>query len=97
MENSSSNTNHILVNEFVWVPTYFGTWLIIYGFNINSTLQFILAISSLFILRYILEVIFRIVFGVARLSKQVGVIAFLCQIIMWALVFGMLASHSGDA
>ena len=79
-------TQHRYVSEAIWLPTYLGVSAVVLG-TINSS-----AIAAVFLLvapigsRFVLEFIYRVVFGDARLQWRIGIAAFVTQLVIWGLL-----------
>jgi hypothetical protein len=73
-------SQHKYVHEFVWAPTYLAVVIIVLGVVRDSTVATIVLFVSLIMCRMFLEVIYRILFGDARLTVRVAVLALGCQL-----------------
>lgn len=74
------------VSEIVWLPTYIVIAIVgLVAFR-NPAVSTITIFFSIILVRILLELVYRVIFGPKRLNIRNGIIAFICQI----LVFGGL-------
>ena len=82
------------VSETVWLPTYAAVVvLVLAGFSgswVAIPVMFIALVAS----RMVLELLYRLVLGPARLALSTGLVAFAAQLVVWFLVWGWLAQRS---
>ncbi len=71
------------VSELVWLPTYIMVAIFVFSRIDNAALA-ILAIFAVPIgIRVVLEIFYRALFGVNRLTLKIGILAFLSQVFVW--------------
>ncbi len=85
--------HHRYVAELVWLPTYISLVILILGTVANSTFASVLILVSLSGSRMILEFIYRVAFGDARLQLRTQVAAFGFQAAVWSLVWFLYAQR----
>lgn len=87
MDTVDKQNNHKYVHELVWLPTYIAICLLVIGSTFGHWIGFILMPLILIVCRMILELLYRLVFGIDRLGPLVGVIAFASQTCVWTMLF----------
>ena len=78
------------VSEFVWLPTYAMVVAVVLGTVQDSTAATVVIFIALIGCRALLELLYRFVFGKARLNLSTGLAAFGCQTLVWGIVFWLL-------
>ena len=92
---TSAATDRRYVSEAVWLPTYIGVAMVVLGTVSSSWVATLLVVAALIGCRLLLELLYRMVFGTARLEFRTGLIAFGSQIVVWALIWAWHAQRSG--
>ena len=75
--------NTKLVNDFVWTPSYIGVATLCLGLYQGELVTLLIIILALMATRFVLEFIYRLIFGARRLQLSTGIITFVCQIVTW--------------
>jgi len=83
------------VSEAVWLPTYIGVAALVLSTVQSSAAATLLVVVGLIGCRLVLELLYRVAFGVTRLDWRTGLVAFGSQVIVWALLWGWHAQRSG--
>ena len=82
--------------EAVWFPTYVGVGLFMLGTVSDSVSAALLAFASMVASRAILEILYRLMFGAARLEARTAWTAFGMQIVVWLLIWGWHAQRVAE-
>jgi hypothetical protein len=85
--------NQRYVAEIVWLPTYIGVAVLVLGGIDNSNLATATMLIAVIGSRMVLELIYRLVFGPARLRIRTGIVAFVCQALAWGLIWWWYIEH----
>jgi len=85
MNNSRPERQYIA--EVVWLPTYIAVGALVLGRINDSTVATAAMLVALVACRVVLELVYRVVFGNARLQLRTGVIALGCQMVVWGLAW----------
>lgn len=86
-------TQYKYVSEVVWLPTYLVLGAVTSAFFGSTAIGLVAVIIMLILCRMILELLYRIAFGDARLKWQVGAIAFTLQIVVWGALWAWFAEN----
>ena len=81
-----SNTSHKYVSEVVWLPTYVAIIILVLGNVKSSGIATLTLLVALIGSRMILEFIYRIIFNEKRLLLKTGIMAFICQLLVWVTI-----------
>jgi hypothetical protein len=90
---TTAATQRKYVSEVVWLPTYIGVGALVLGSVNNSYSIDAAIILSLIASRMLLELVYRIAFGDARLHWRVGAVAFASQLILWGALWAWYAQR----
>jgi len=93
----STALHHRYVAEAVWLPTYVGLTMLILGGIANTTLASAVLLASLLASRMLLELVYRVTFGDARLQLRIQLAAFAFQVIVWGLLWAWHAHWTSAA
>jgi len=85
---------HRYMAEAVWLPTYIGLVMLVLGKVENGTLASALVIVALVGSRMLLELVYRLTFGDARLQLRTQLAAFAFQVVAWGLVWAWYAERT---
>ena len=85
---SNFTTPYKYVHEAIWLPTYAVVALVVLGTVKNSNIATLVIIVSLMACHMLLELVYRLVFGDARLTVRIGLLAFTSQLVVWGGVLG---------
>ena len=85
---------HRYMAEAVWLPTYIGLVMLVLGKVENGTLASALVIVALVGSRMLLELVYRLTFGDARLQLRTQLAAFAFQAVAWGLVWAWHAQRT---
>jgi hypothetical protein len=86
-------TQYRYVAEAVWLPTYLSVAALLVALINNNTAAAVAVVVALTGCRLLLELVYRIVLGDARLQWRVGVIAIVSQILVWGFVWTWYAQR----
>ena len=89
----TSATQNRLVSEIVWIPTYIVVAALGSGFFGSGAFGIVATIATLIACRFVLEFLYRLVFGDSRLHWQVGAIAFASQMLLWGAIWAWIAKR----
>ena len=87
---------HRYIAEAVWLPTYIGLCILVVGTVANAAVATALVLVSLIASRLVLELVYRMVFGDARLQLRTQLAAFGFQAFVWSLVWFWYAQRTTD-
>jgi len=88
MARTSIDHRYRYISEAVWLPTYAGVTALVLGTISNGNIATVVGIVSLLGCRVFLELLYRIVFGEARLQPRMQLATFGVQLVVWVLVWG---------
>jgi hypothetical protein len=86
-------TQYRYVSEVVWLPTYLSIGALVLLLIDNSTAATVVMLVTLIGCRLVLELVYRIVLGDARLQWREGTVAFASQLVVWGLVWAWYAQR----
>jgi hypothetical protein len=86
-------TQYRYIAEAVWLPTYLSIGALIVALINNSAAAAVVVVVALIGCRMLLELVYRVVLGDARLQWHVGAIAFVSQIFVWGLLWTWYAQR----
>jgi hypothetical protein len=89
-------TQYRYVSETVWLPTYLSVAAMIWGSVENSNLAAVAVAAALIACRLVLELVYRIVLGDARLQWRVGVVALASQLVVWGFFWFWYAQRGSS-
>ena len=79
MEDQSDN--HKYMSEAIWLPTY--AVIVLASLSIeDANISMLVMLTALIATRAALEITYRVVFGVKRLSLRLGIAAFFSQLVI---------------